>query len=70
MAESNALLEWRRKQPHGAIMKPSTFQRIARESDGARGERIAGAAYWRTAEAKFKKKKRSKVAEEIHRRSQ
>lgn len=55
MAESSALLAWRKKQPKGAIMAPATFDKIAKNSKG--GKRAAGAAYWRTAERKFARSK-------------
>ncbi len=58
MAESEGLLAWRRKQKKGAIMKASTFERIVREkmAEGMsedRARRVAGAAYWNTAESKY-----------------
>jgi hypothetical protein len=61
MAESKELLAWRRKQKRGAIMKPSTFQNMveAARRGGARNpEDVAGAAYWATAEAKYKKSRK------------
>ena len=51
--ESKKLLEWRSKQKRGAIMKPSTFSKIASKYGGEKGKRIAGSAYWRAAEHKF-----------------
>lgn len=58
MSESNPLLDWRRRQKPGAIMKPSTFERIKRQA-AARGadnpEAVAGAAYWKTAKAKYRR---------------
>jgi len=50
---------WRRRQPHGAIMAPETFRKIATEAtrrygSQERGKRVAGAAYWRTVLAKFR----------------
>ena len=52
--ESESLLKWRRRQRRGAIMKPSTFEKIVSESGGGeKGKRIAGAAYWRTARRKY-----------------
>lgn len=53
---SKGLKTWRSKQHRGAIMKPSTFKSIARKAGGGeKGKRIAGAAYWKTAKAKYKK---------------
>jgi hypothetical protein len=54
MAESKKLLDWRKKQKRGAIMKPSTFKAIEKKS----GSKVAGAAYWRAAEKKHKKAKK------------
>ena len=57
---SEDLLEWRRKQKRGAIMKPSTFEKIKRKAAAAgyeNPEAVAGAAYWRTAKAKYKEAK-------------
>lgn len=56
------MLKWRRKQKRGAIMKPETFEDIkqsaeARSVGGERAKKIAGAAYWRTARAKFEASK-------------
>lgn len=59
---SEALLDWRAEQPPSAIMKPSTFESIRKRAAKAGAtdpEAVAGAAYWRTAEAKFKKRKKS-----------
>lgn len=54
-------LEWRERQKRGAIMKPSTFEEIKRKA-AARGatdpEAVAGAAYWQTARAKYRERKR------------
>lgn len=50
---SAALKAWRSKQKPGAIMKPSTFKAIAKKS----GKEVAGAAYWKAAEAKYKASK-------------
>jgi len=62
MAESKGLLEWRKKQPRGAIMQPETFAKIRRQAlakglGEARAEKVAGKAYWTTAESKYKKRK-------------
>ena len=51
-----ALAAWRSRQRHGAIMSAATFRRIERQAQrgGARSpQAVAGAAYWRTARAKF-----------------
>jgi len=66
-------LKWRRKQPKGAIMEPKTFQNIVNktmkdledkglthEAAKDRATKIAGKAYWQTAESKFKKSKKEK----------
>ena len=57
---SAALRKWRARKGKGAIMKSSTFSKIKR-SAAARGARnpdkVAGAAYWRTAKAKFRKRR-------------
>lgn len=50
------LLKWRSKLPRGAIMQPSTFSAIeskAKASGLNNPKAAAGAAYWRTAKAKF-----------------
>lgn len=53
---SPGLKAWRAKQRPGAIMKPSTFERIKREAKGARDpEAVAGAAYWSVARRKYRK---------------
>ncbi len=62
MAESKKLLKWRSKQKPGAIMSPATFRKIeasATKSYGSKesGQRVAGAAYWKTAESKFRSSK-------------
>jgi hypothetical protein len=60
-----ALLEWRERQRAGAIMRPSTFERIVRKA-AARGYRnpkaVAGKAYWTTVRAKYRKRRRGKTA--------
>lgn len=63
MAESKGLLKWRSKQGEGKIMKPSTFKSIekkAAKSGATDPKAVAGAAYWKTAEAKYKKSKAKK----------
>lgn len=60
-AVSKALKAWRGRQKRGAIMKPETFEQIKRKAaaSGARNpEAVAGAAYWETAKAKFRKRKK------------
>jgi len=55
--ESKGLLKWRRGQRPGAIMKPSTFKSIEKKAAQAGAtdpEKVAGAAYWRTAKAKYR----------------
>ncbi len=50
---------WRSRQKRGAIMKPSTFKDIVKKAKAAGAsdpEKVAGAAYWKTAKAKYKKK--------------
>ena len=52
------MLQWREKQARGAIMKPSTFKDIeqkAAASGATDPAAVAGAAYWNTAKAKYKK---------------
>ena len=54
------LLAWRKKQKKGGIMKPSTFSKIKAKASatGAKNpEEVAGAAYWKTAKAKFAERK-------------
>ena len=56
MAESPKLLRLRSKQKRGAIMKPSTFEKIkhkAAASCATNPEAVAGAAYWTTARKKY-----------------
>jgi hypothetical protein len=50
---SSKVRKFRARAGRGAIMKPSTFARIARTSKG--GTKAAGAAYWRAAKAKAKR---------------
>jgi len=60
---SGSLLEWRKKQRRGAIMKPSTFEKIKEKaaSEGATNPAaVAGKAYWATAKEKYKKSKGGK----------
>ncbi len=58
------LLRWRAKQKRGAIMKPSTFDKIVRKAMkkyGIRRKRalkVAGKAYWKTAKSKYKRRKK------------
>jgi hypothetical protein len=62
--EPKDLLDWRSKQKRGAIMKPSTFDEIVAENEGKvgkeRAKKMAGAAYWNVAEAKYKNRKSTK----------
>jgi hypothetical protein len=59
--ESKGLLNWRKHQKKGAIMKPSTFKGIVSKNTGKFGKKvateIAGKAYWNSAKAKYSKKK-------------
>ncbi len=58
--KSKELLKWRKKQPEGSIMRPSTFKKIEKkaEKSGADDPKaVAGSAYWKTAEAKHRKAK-------------
>lgn len=55
--KGKGLLAWRSRQEPGAIMEPSTFEEIKQKAaaGGARSpEAVAGAAYWKTAKAKYK----------------
>ncbi|MEW6215967.1 MAG: hypothetical protein AB1478_12325 [Nitrospirota bacterium] len=58
------VLSWRRRQPHGAIMRRSTFEKIKRKA-ARRGatdpQAVAGAAYWKTVRAKYRGKKQRKL---------
>ena len=59
---SKKLLKWRRKQKKGEIMKPSTFEEIKRKaaaSGATNPEAVAGKAYWRTAKAKYRKRRKA-----------
>jgi hypothetical protein len=61
--QSKKLLKWRKKQPEGTIMDPSTFEEIKKKAaaTGATDpEAVAGAAYWKTAKAKYKESKKAK----------
>jgi hypothetical protein len=51
------ILQWKRQQPRGAIMKPKTFSKI--ESNAIKqgytkeqAQKIAGRAYWNTVQVK------------------
>lgn len=51
------VLEYRERVGRGRIMRPETFERITREAerrDALDPEAVAGAAYWRTAKAKYR----------------
>lgn len=57
------ILEWRERQKTGAIMKPSTFEKIKRSATArgaTSGKRVAGAAYWQTVKAKHRGRKKRK----------
>jgi len=57
--QGGGMLAWRSRQKRGAIMKPSTFEEIEKKATAAGAtnpKAVAGAAYWKTAEAKFKKR--------------
>ena len=57
---SRKMKRWRRKQKRGAIMQPATFEAIkrkAQEMGYIKPEAVAGKAYWKTARAKFRKRK-------------
>jgi len=61
MKISKKLLAWRRRQKRGAIMKPSTFEKIkekAAAAGAANPEAVAGAAYWKTAKEKYEKSRK------------
>jgi len=56
-----AELEFRTHQRRGAIMNPKTFEKIERRAEKEygskeRAQKVAGAAYWKTLESKFKSK--------------
>ena len=44
-------LAWRSRQKPGAIMRPETFEKIAKKSPG--GEKAAGRAYWNAVKSKY-----------------
>jgi hypothetical protein len=47
---SSKVRAFRRRAKSGAIMSSATFNRIARNAGGgARGQRVAGRAYWNAA---------------------
>ncbi len=58
---STAIKQWRRKQKHGAIMEPATFEKVVKGAmrrygiSRKKAERVAGRAYWNTAKAKYRK---------------
>lgn len=57
--KGKGLLAWRSRQKQGAIMKPSTFEEIKAENirkyGTKRAKKIAGKAYWKTAQARYEK---------------
>ena len=60
---SRKVLDWRARQKPGAIMKPSTFERIKRSAaarGATSGKKVAGAAYWKTVRAKYREMKKRK----------
>lgn len=59
-AEREAMLRWKAKRPHESIMRKRTFKAIerkARAAGYADPKSVAGRAYWRTVEAKWKRAK-------------
>ena len=65
MKTSAGLRGWREKQRPSAIMRPSTFRSIERSAaaGGAKDpQAVAGAAYWQTAKAKYRDRKKSRMA--------
>lgn len=56
------LLRWRKRQKKGAIMEPETFEEIKRKAAASKktrdAKKVAGAAYWKTAKAKFRERKK------------
>lgn len=63
--KGKGILAWRSRQKRGAIMRPSTFKRIVRKNIRKYGKRrarkIAGKAYWRTAKAKYRRRRRRRI---------
>lgn len=60
--KGKGMLAWRSRQKPGAIMTPEKFEKIKRKAaaGGARSpESVAGAAYWKTAKAKYREKHHS-----------
>jgi len=58
-----SMLAWRSRQKRGAIMRPSTFRKIQRKAarkygSKKRGTAAAGRAYWTTARAKYRKRRK------------
>ena len=66
--EPESVLRYRRSVGPGRIMRPSTFESIVRKTMARygvpreRAQRIAGAAYWNTAEARARGGKRRRRA--------
>ena len=59
--QGEGALAWRSRQKRGAIMKPSTFEKIkekAKQAGATNPEAVAGKAYWQTVKAKFKERKK------------
>lgn len=64
--KGKSLLAWRSRQERGEIMRPSTFEAIKRKAAQAGAtspEAVAGAAYWKTARAKYRKEVVSKAVD-------
>lgn len=60
-SRKKGLNAWRAKQKPGAIMKPSTFKKVEKKaaaSGATSPEKVAGAAYWKTARAKYRESKK------------
>lgn len=73
--EPEEVVRYRRRVGRGAIMKPSTHERIVRKTMArygfprARAEKIAGAAYWQAAESKARRARaRRRRARHLHSR--
>lgn len=67
---SRKILDWRARQKVGAIMKPSTFEKIKRSAaarGATSGKKVAGAAYWKTVRAKHRARKKRKPKSKLER---
>lgn len=62
--KGKGLLAWRSRQKRGAIMKPATFKKIKKKAQRKygvkRAKKIAGSAYWKTAKAKYRRRRRKR----------